>query len=280
MKSAARGCGFASPAGWKRGGTWVGPGLSLAAGLLAVAAGAAPAAACGITAGGTAGITSCSLDEHEEAVRRKWHLGSSYAFSSTGLVFDGDRRFVQERHASLVTLEVRRTRRTTLVVGAGGFLGGHLRAEPVGGEVIAPVEEGAEPVAGSVYSFEPGVVAVAGGSWRALEGGRSDPFLLLTGQLSYAWARNQGASYQAVDVRVGAVLATTLWRTFTPYALARAFGGPVFWRYAGQAISGTDTHHYQLGAGLAVLIRRRVDLFVEGAPLGEQGLAAGAGLTF
>jgi hypothetical protein len=223
---------------------------------------AGSAAACGITAGGTAGITSCSLEEHEEAVRRKWHLGSSYAFSSTGLVFEGERRFVQERHASLVTLEFRQARRATLVAGLGAFLGGHLRTES------------------ARFDFDPGLVGVVGGSWRALEGGRRGPFLLLTGQLSYAWTRSLGAAYQAIDLRAGAVVATMLWRALTPYALARAFGGPVFWRYEGRAITGTDTHHYQLGAGLSVLLWRRVDLFVEGIPLGERGLAAGAGLAF
>jgi hypothetical protein len=220
------------------------------------------ATACGITAGGTAGITSCSLEEHEEATRRRWHLGSSYAFSSTGLRFEGERRFVQERHASLVTLEYRASRRATWLAGAGAFLGGHLRSESAQSD------------------FTPGLVAVAGGTWRVLEGGRRGPFLLLTGQLSYAWTRNLDATYQAFDVRAGAVLATTVWQVLTPYALARAFGGPVLWRYQGQAITGTDAHHYQLGAGLALLVRRRVDLFAEAVPLGERGLVAGAGLSF
>jgi hypothetical protein len=223
---------------------------------------APPAAACGITAGGPAGITSCSLSEHEEAVRPKWHLGSSYAFSSTGLVFGNGRRFTQERHASLVTLEIRRTPRATWLLGAGAFLGGHLRSEA------------------ARHDFEPGVVGVLGGSFRVLEAGRSGPFLLLTGQLSYAWARNLGATYQAIDVRAGAVAAMTFARMLTPYALARAFGGPVLWRYNGAAVSGTDLHHYQLGAGLALLLRRRIDLFAEGIPVGERGLVAGAGLSF
>jgi hypothetical protein len=224
--------------------------------------GARPASACGITAGGTAGITSCSLAEHEEAARPRWHLGSSYAFSSTGLVFGGGQRFTQERHASLVTLELRPTPRTTWVIGAGAFLGGHLRTES------------------ARHDFAPGVVAALGGSWRVLEAGRAGPFLLLTGQLSYAWARNLGAAYQAIDVRAGAVAAMTFRRLLTPYALARAFGGPVLWRYNGASVSGTDIHHYQLGAGLALLLRRRIDLFAEAIPLGERGLAAGAGLSF
>ena len=208
------------------------------------------------------GLTSCSLEEHEEAVRRKWHLGSSYSFSSTGLRFEGERRFVQERHASLVTLEFRPARRATVLAGAGAFLGGHLRTE------------------NDQFDFEPGFVGVVGASWRLLEGGRSGPFVLLTAQLSYALTECLGAAYNAVDLRGGAVAATTLWSFLTPYLLARAFGGPVYWRYQGQSIAGTDTHHYQLGGGLAFLIRGRVDLFAEGIPLGERGLVAGAGLSF
>jgi hypothetical protein len=224
---------------------------------------APPAAhACGITAGGTVGITGCSLAEHEEATRRKWHLGSSYSFSSTALLFEGNQRFVQERHASLLTLEARPSRRTAVLGGVGAFLGGSLRTDT------------------EQFDFDPGVVAVLGGGWRALDLGRSGPFLLLTGQLSYAWTRNLGAAYNAFDLRVGAIAATTLWRMLTPYLLARAFGGPVYWRLRGESIAGTDAHHYQLGAGLTLLLKRRVDLFAEAVPLGERGLVAGAGLAF
>ena len=81
-------------------------------------------------------------------------------------------------------------------------------------------------------------------------------------------------------MRAGAVAAMTFGRLLTPYALARAFGGPVLWRYNGARINGTDVHHYQLGAGLALLLRRRIDLFAEAIPLGERGLSAGAGLSF
>jgi hypothetical protein len=61
--------------------------------------------------------------------------------------------------------------------------------------------------------------------------------------------------------------------------LARAFGGPVFWRYQGEAVTGTDTHHYQLGAGLA-LRPKNLNAFVEGVPLGELALSLGGGLAF
>jgi hypothetical protein len=81
--------------------------------------------------------------------------------------------------------------------------------------------------------------------------------------------------YEAFDLRLGAIFGTTLWDAFSPYVLARVFGGPVFWRYAGQAVTGTDAYHYQLGAGFAVSLTRSLNLFAEGAPLGEQAIAAG-----
>jgi hypothetical protein len=221
-----------------------------------------PARACGITAGGAVGITGCSLAEHEEATRRKWRLGSAYSFSSTSLIFEGEHTFLQERHTSLLTLEARPTRRSAVLAGLGAFLGGSLRTE---------MEQ---------FDFDPGVVAVLGGGWRALDLGRTGPFLLLTAQLSYAWTRNLDAAYNAFDARVGAIAAATFWQALTPYLLARAFGGPVYWRLRGEAIAGTDTHHYQLGAGLTLLLKRRVDLFAEAVPLGERGLVAGAGLSF
>jgi hypothetical protein len=64
----------------------------------------------------------------------------------------------------------------------------------------------------------------------------------------------------------------------TPYVLARAFGGPVFWSLAGASVTGTDAHHYQVGAGL-VIRARRVDIVAEGVPLGERTVVVGVGLA-
>jgi hypothetical protein len=231
--------------------------------LTIIVLGWAPAArACGIAVGGAPGISGCSLEEHEEAVRKRWHVGSSYAFTSTGLRFSGERHFTEERHVSLVTLDYRPARRATFSMGAGAFLGGHLST------------------GGVQADFSPGFVGVLAGSWRLWDQGRVGPFALLTGQLSYASTRALEAAYNAFDLRAGLVLGTTLWRALTPYVAARAFGGPVLWHYAGASVSGTDTHHYQVAAGLAVLVWRRLDLFAEGVPLGERGLVAGAGLSF
>jgi len=45
-------------------------------------------------------------------------------------------------------------------------------------------------------------------------------------------------------------------------------------------VTGTDTHHFQIGAGLAVNLGRSWNAFAEGVPLGERALSAGVGVAF
>ncbi len=72
---------------------------------------------------------------------------------------------------------------------------------------------------------------------RVVEG---SPFVLLTSMASYSAAKtqldgtNERALYEAFDLRLGTIVGATLWDTIRPYAAARVFGGPVFWRYDGQ----------------------------------------------
>jgi hypothetical protein len=89
-----------------------------------------------------------------------------------------------------------------------------------------------------------------------------------------------GVAYDAFDLRLGALLGTTVWQVFSPYALARVFGGPIFWTLAGTAVQGTDVYHYQLGGGLLLRIASSLDVFVEGSALGEQAVSGGAALAF
>lgn len=79
------------------------------------------------------------------------------------------------------------------------------------------------------------------------------------------------APLTALDVRVGA----TAGRTFgpvSPYLLARGFGGPVFWTLAGDGATGTDVHHFQLGAG-ASLAAGPATFIVDVSALGEQAVS-------
>ncbi|HYP77799.1 MAG TPA: hypothetical protein VER12_17635 [Polyangiaceae bacterium] len=218
--------------------------------------------ACGVSA---SGVASCSLAEHDEAVRPRWAVGVSGLYTSTRLRFSDALHADQVRYATLATLAYLPTPRLVLQAGAGAAFGGSL---------TLPDGE---------YRFTPGAVALLGADFRAFDDGRY--FLLLTSAISFTAARTHAnaatsESYTAFDLRLGAQFGVELARIFRPYALARVFGGPVFWRYQGQALTGTDTHHYQLGAGVALRASKAVNLFAEGVPLGERAVAFGIGLAF
>lgn len=244
-------------------------GLAGLAILFVLEAISAPAFACGAS-GGAAGVSSCSLQEHQEELRPKWRIGAGYSYTSTAIRFDSHTVLDETRHTVLATLDYAPTPVWTFEVGAGALLGGSLR----------------DP--GASYDFSPGFLAVLGAGWRIVDPDGPRPFVALTGQLSFVAAstRLNGSSsspsigYHALDARLGALAGWPIEGTFTPYVLARAFGGPVYWEYQGNKVTGTDTHHYQLGGGALVKIGRKIDLFVEGVPLGEQAISAGAGVLF
>ncbi len=222
-----------------------------------------PLFACGAAGGGAAGITGCSLAEHDEQARPKWRVGASDSWTSTGLHFGDGLRVDEIRDTSLVTADYAPTRRWTFEAGAGAF---------VGGSITTPAVR---------YALAPGFASVLGSSWRVVDADGAIPFVLLTAQLSYvSSSAPRDIGYNAFDLRLGAVVGTTLWDRLAAYVVGRAFGGPVYWRYQGAAIVGTDDHHWQVGAGLSIRLGRRVDVFAEGVPLGEQGVTGGAGISF
>ena len=219
------------------------------------------AQACGVSA---SGVASCSLAEHDETVRPHWAAGVSGLYTSTRLRFSDDVHADQVRYATLATLAYLPTAKLVLQAGAGVAFGGSLS-----------LPDGEHP-------FTPGPTALLGADYRLFDDGRY--FLLLTSGLSFTTARTDtpaGASegYTAFDLRLGVQFGIALARVLRPYALARVFGGPIFWHYDGAAVTGTDTHHYQLGAGLAVRLTKTLNLFAEGVPLGEQAIALGVGLA-
>jgi hypothetical protein len=228
------------------------------------------ASACGASAGGLAGLSGCSLEEHNEAVRNKWRVGASASTTSTAIRFDDSLRFDQKRTIAVAVVDYAPKAGAAFELGAGALIDGEF-------------ERG-----GVTDDFSPGVLLLTGASYRLVTNEGPRPFVLLGGQVAYVNARTrqenaagaESVGYNAFDVRFGPVVGWTFWNTLSPYVLARLFGGPVFWRYQGEAIVGGDTHHYQLGAGLSLLIAKRVDLFVEGVPLGEVNVAGGAGLHF
>jgi len=226
-----------------------------------------PAAACGASGASPTGVAYCSFEEHEEEIRKKWRVGAAYGFTSTRIFF-GDLTLPETRQIAMGSIAYRPTRTWTIEAGLGGLIGGEL-------------QHGSEH-----HGFRPGLVASAAGSWRALEASGLRPFVLFTGQLSYVDTRTQmtGASktfaYRALDLRLGALVGWSLFHSVSPYLLARTFGGPIFWTYGGESRLGTDAYKYQFGAGLSFLVAETLDVFVEGVPLGERGVTAGAGVSF
>jgi hypothetical protein len=219
------------------------------------------AKACGVSA---SGVSSCSLAEHDEAERPRWALGVSGLYTVTRLRFTGSLYADQVRYATLASLAYLPTPKWVLQAGAGAAWGGSLT------------------LADGKYEFSPGPIGELGADYRAFDDGRY--FLLLTSGLSFTFARTHLAGepsvgYDAFDLRLGAELGVLLARVLRPYALARAFGGPVFWRHQGEAVDGTDTHHYQFGLGASVQLVKTLSCFVEGVPLGERAVSAGVGLA-
>ncbi len=86
-------------------------------------------------------------------------------------------------------------------------------------------------------------------------------------------------SLMAMDTRIGALFGVTLGERFSPYLLARGFGGPISWALDGQDITGTDQHHYQLGAGMTVALPKNSSVLVDVSLLGERSLSVGVSLT-
>lgn len=85
-------------------------------------------------------------------------------------------------------------------------------------------------------------------------------------------------SWWAFDLRGGVTAGKTFAGRWVPYVSARGFGGPVFWRHAGDRVVGGDRYHVTLGAGLIMRLPRSVDVTLEAMPLGEHSAALGVTL--
>lgn len=192
-------------------------------------------------------------------------MGVSGVATRTALRFDDSLRADQRRYAVLADFAYLATPAVALDFAAGAALGGSLDA-PNG-----------------KHEFSPGPAFAAGLTWRFLDA--PTHFALFTSQVSFLTSRTElgqapSAQYTAFDLRLGGALGLNVAGFFHPFALVRAFGGPVFWRYEGRAVTGTDVHHYQLGAGFGFELGKRCSLLAEIVPLGEQALSAGASCAF
>lgn len=193
-------------------------------------------------------------------------MSLAHGLTSTDLSFSNDEQAALRRRALTATLERRLGERWAVQAGAGASLGGDVT------------------IAGDRYELDPGWLATLGGSFRILEGAGPEPFLLaaLAASVSSAQAvgRQQEAPFTGVDVRASATVGKIFWGGVAPYAVVRAFGGPVLWERNGEDVTGTDESHFQLGAGLLATARGRVSAYLEIIPLGERAATFGASVAF
>jgi len=182
----------------------------------------------------------------------------------TEIAFDDTETRLEEASAT-ATLAYHLSPRWGLQASLGGIVGGEVRR------------------AGEVHDVGPGIGASVAGSWLALYETERRPFLLLTvslgGSTTTTRAAGESTRLTAFDLRLNALVGMTFFDVLTPFITARAFGGPVSWKIAGESVVGGDEHHYAVGAGATVRVAR-FDVFVEALPLGERSASLGVGATF
>lgn len=181
------------------------------------------------------------------------------AFRTT-LVFGGGARVDLRQVATTASFEWRLSPKVTLSLGAGALLLGEL----------------APDVEGEAYRAAPGFAGSLAAAFSVVEQRGAVPFVMLTAQASSSVVPTAVGPYVAVDLRASVLAGYTLFERFTPYAVARVFGGPVLWRGA----VGTDLYHYQFGVGAVVGLPKGFDLSAEVVPLGEQRVSVGLGYAF
>jgi hypothetical protein len=209
----------------------------------------------------------CGAASADEGGPRRFRAGADVGGARTTIVFTGGRDVGLQQLTTVARLEFLLQPRVTVFAGGGAVVGGTATVD------------------GTDFHVQPGWVVTAGASFLALTETERRPFLLATAVLGYAATHTRQSdadpevAWHEGDARLGVAVGKSFgWAR--PYAVARAFGGPVTWTLGGQSISGTDQHHYQLGAGAGFDLPGHFDANIEVVPLGEQGLVFGAGYRF
>ena len=196
-------------------------------------------------------------------------IGAGYSYSRTDLKWKSTlAEAAIERHAVVVTGELRVTPRLSVQIGSGAAPAGSLA------------------VAGTTHSIGPGWLLFTALSYRLLDGQGRAPFVLASVSFATSSARTvddrdptAATHIYAFDARAGVTVGKTFFNAVSPYVAGRVFGGPVLWKFRGQDQTGSDRYHYQPAVG-AVLSLGRADVYAEWAFAGERSLGAGAGMSF
>ncbi|MCA9599213.1 MAG: hypothetical protein KC776_38145 [Myxococcales bacterium] len=192
-----------------------------------------------------------------------WRVGAAYAFTQAELRFDGEQDYDLEQHAAVASLSRRFGERTTLQLAAGAVLAGELSGE------------------GSSWDVLPGPVVSLSSAYRIIGGKGEVPFVTGTLAFGASFPRTRAQSYDershfsAFDLRAGVLAGATLFEAWSPYAAARAFGGPVLWHSRGEDHTGSDRHHYAIGVGSSLSLGPRFALTAEAIFLGERSYSGG-----
>lgn len=135
------------------------------------------------------------------------------------------------------------------------------------------------------YDVERGGLMAVGMEYRVKEGLGKAPSIDLSGYFGASWTKTTASDtgdqvdYFASDLRLGASFGWSLVEETYSYLATRVFGGPVDWEIDGESVTGTDTHHYQLGLGSAARFGP-VAVFAEWYGLGEKSISAGMSATW
>ena len=187
-------------------------------------------------------------------------VGASGAATRTRVRFDNDASYALDEQA---------------VTAFGGYAtpsGWSFRAAV--GALVAGTLDGAQ-----IHELRPGIMGALAGSKQWTFGADQEWFIAGSAGLSVVATSTHEAGattdprYVAGDVRVGAIAGRTFAEIWKPYLLARAFGGPIAWTLAGADVIGTDTHHFQLGAGASVATAFGLTVLLDVSVLGEQGIS-------
>jgi hypothetical protein len=209
--------------------------------------------------------------EEGEAPRSLFRTSVGLLYSSTRIVFTGDRKADVERGIFAASLEYRVTPRFSVAAGLGAVLLGDMRFLPA--------------VSSDVHAFASGLSTSVTGAYRLLAEEGFWPFVGLSLSLGGALAktttpRGSSVGYQALDLRLGAAVGKTFANRIALYVTGRVFGGPIAWKLNGEALTGTDIYKYQVGAGGSLALVRGLDVYLEGIAFGERMVSGGVGFSY